>query len=102
MFYSTNGELINKELIEKFSSIESSPDFINNSLLKNNIPVTTDHLNNKYFNKDEVNKKIEKLEKKIENLSNQNNELKKELELISQLTNRLEVEKADYFYLNNN
>ena len=102
MFYSTNGELINKELIEKFSSIESSPDFINNSLLKNNIPVTTDHLSNKYFNKDEVNKKIEKLEKKIENLSNQNNELKKELEEISQLTNRLEVEKADYFYLNNN
>tara|TARA_B100000900_G_C20461976_1_gene667670 strand:- start:188 stop:415 length:228 start_codon:yes stop_codon:yes gene_type:complete len=73
MFYSANGDFKNNDVIEKFTEIES----------------------------DDIDIKFHYLNKKIIDISNENKLLKKRINELSKLTKKLEIEKADYFYLDN-
>tara|TARA_A100001015_G_scaffold63710_1_gene70340 strand:+ start:2213 stop:2494 length:282 start_codon:yes stop_codon:yes gene_type:complete len=91
MIYTASGELKNnKNNIEKFTETKTKNKKIE-----------------KFYNKDQVDKRMDYMNHKIELLSNElievskeNTELKSKVDLFGQKINKLEIEKADYFYIN--
>ena len=91
MIYTASGELKNSKIkIEKFTETK---------MKKKDIE--------KFYNKDDVDKKMDDMNKKLEIMSNElieinkeNSELRSKVDLFGQKINRLEIEKADYFYIN--
>ena len=91
MIYTASGELKNnKNNIEKFTETK-----IKNKKIEN------------FYNRDEVDKRMNDMNHKIELLSTElievskeNAELKSKVDLFGQKINKLEIEKADYFYIN--
>ena len=91
MIYTASGELKNSKIkIEKFTETK---------MKKKDIE--------KFYNKDDVDKKMDDMNHKIELLSTElievskeNAELKSKVDLFGQKINKLEIEKADYFYIN--
>ena len=92
MIYTASGELKNnKNNIEKFTETKTK---IKNKKIE------------KFYNRDEVDKRMDDMNHKIELLSTElievskeNNELKSKVDLFGQKINKLEIEKADYFYI---
>lgn len=74
MFYSANGDFKNNDIIEKFTEVDSN---------------------------DDIDLKFYYLNKKIIDISNENKLLKKKINDLTKFTKKLEIEKADYFYLDN-
>ena len=77
MFYSADGNFINNNIIEKFTDTEK----------ENNLEMKINMIN------DELNKKID-------DIHNENSLLKKKIDELTKLTKKLKIEKTDYFYLN--
>ena len=73
-FYSANGDFKNNNTIEKFTETESNED---------------------------IDIKFYYLNKKINDVSNENKLLKKKVSELFKLTKKLEIEKPDYFYIDN-
>lgn len=89
----------NNKTIEQFS--ETNDSIIENISDKLSLE-DEKNLKKMYYSKTEINEKFKELNKKITDLTEENTNLKKKVEILGKQTNRLQYEKADYFYLKNN